>query len=218
MELLKIIRSLAFFELKSFIGRRIIRCKPQLNTSGENYLNLGCGANIVPGYINADFFFFKRWQNPDFKLQWQLDLRYPLQCEDEVFAGVFCEHTIEHLTVAQVGNLFREIFRAMKPGAFFRLIVPDLEKYVVFYRDKEALPTCEEFKRRFNSGCAAFRFIAQDHGHLSLWDSCELKSALKSCGFVEIEQVKFNCSRDELLKLDSSAREWESLYVECKKP
>ena len=62
-----------------------------------------------------------------------LDLRYPLNCPDSVWDGVFTEHTIEHLYPNQVYHLLMELYRTMKDGTVIRITVSDLKKYIEFY-------------------------------------------------------------------------------------
>ncbi len=205
------------FELKSLIGRKVLKPIPRLFSS-ENYLNLGCGGNILSGYINADFYFFKFWNRPDHNLQWQLDLRYPHHCEANVFSGVYCEHTIEHLKKEQSDNLFRELFRVMKSGAYIRIGVPDLNKYIQFYRNELQGKTCDEFSKRFQNGCEAFSSLTQEHGYQSVWNNVELVNSLLSAGFIEAEEMASMCSHDAKLQIDTPDRSWETLYVEAKKP
>jgi hypothetical protein len=95
---------------------------------GDQLLNLGCGQNGQEGYVNADFFRLRnRGACPGF---WGVDRRYPLHCPDNHWAGVFTEHTLEHLHPAHVLALLRELHRTMQPGAWLRIVVPDLSRYV----------------------------------------------------------------------------------------
>ena len=133
------LKDFLLFELKSWIGRNFIRNKPKLKNS-ENYLNLGCGDNYIEGYINADFFCrFKFWKKDIRKLEWQLDLRYPLQCNDEVFDGIFTEHTLEHLSPNDSKKLLGELYRILKQDAIVRITIPDIEKYIKFYNKEPKL-------------------------------------------------------------------------------
>ena len=127
------LKELALFELKSWLGRKFINNSPKLNIK-SHYINLGCGNNLVKGYINADFFYrFKFWKKDILKKEWQLDLRYPLACRDEVFDGIFTEHTFEHLYPSQVKLLLLELYRVLKKDSYIRMTVPDIEKYALFY-------------------------------------------------------------------------------------
>ena len=53
------LKELLVFELQSFVGRNFFRKRPILFKE-KNYLNLGCGHNLIDGFVNADFF-YKVW-------------------------------------------------------------------------------------------------------------------------------------------------------------
>lgn len=135
------------FETISFLGRyffsHISSRTPKfhaLASKEKNYLNLGCGSQFRQAMgggtiINADFFShlkpYKTYSTP--MPQWQLDLRYPLQCPHNIFDGVFSEHTLEHLYIDDAIALLRDIFRILKPNGTIRLSVPDLELHIQQY-------------------------------------------------------------------------------------
>jgi predicted SAM-dependent methyltransferase len=203
------------FEITSILGRLIFNHKPKLN-NGKNYLNLGCGYNIVQGFINADFFYsLKFWNNPKLKTDWMLDLRYKLNCDNEVFDGIFSEHTFEHLYPFQVKNLLKELHRVMKISACIRITLPDIDKYIKFYNGNFDDIEADEFKKRFSTGCSAIRNITQKYFHCSVWNYEEIASYLMEAGFREIKEMSFGQSRDENLLLDIEARKWETIYVEA---
>ena len=79
------------------------------------------------------------------------DLRRPLPFADGAFEGAFSEHTLEHLTAADAVALLRDVHRVMRPGAVFRVAVPDLDQYVRFYNGTNPSP---EFAQ-FQNGCEA---------------------------------------------------------------
>ena len=203
------------FELRSLYGRTFLRPKPKLKTKGKNLLNLGCGSNKIEDWINADFFgSIKFWKKYDNNPEWMLDLRYPLNCDNNVWDGVFTEHTLEHLYPVQVLNLLKELNRTMKPGAWIRITVPDLKKFVSYYCAKEV----HENFLRWSTGCESIRSLTQNYGHRSVWDSELLARFLQESGFINIKEVSFMQGREKLLLKDSKEREWETLYMEAQKP
>ncbi|MDZ7832276.1 MAG: methyltransferase domain-containing protein [Desulfobacterales bacterium] len=210
-------KELCFFEVKSFLGRKLKMDKPKLNR-GNNYLNLGCGDTIVCAYVNADFFYkFKFWKTYSRNIEWQLDLRYPLNCRNSIFEGIFTEHTLEHLYAFQVQCLLAELHRVLKPDCIIRITVPDLEKYVSFYTNNHADIDVEAYSKRFKSGCQAIRTLAQDNFHCSVWDFQELKTVMETVGFRDIQKKAYMAGEDPKLLLDKDGRRWETLYVEAKK-
>lgn len=205
------IKSEAIFELKSMLGRLLFSKKPKIKVNNK-YLHLGSGQNRYDGWVNADFFIFK----PTFIIKrpdWMLDLRYPLNCDDNTWDGVFTEHTLEHLYPNEADALLRELYRTMKPGAWIRISVPDLAKYVRYYLgdivDDEFL--------EWSTGCEAIRSLTQDWGHHSVWDPKLLMRVLADAGFGDTNEVSFRVGSDPMLNKDSEDRRWESLYVEARK-
>jgi predicted SAM-dependent methyltransferase len=205
------LKGILVFELKSLWFRILFSKKPQFKFghSDKKLLNLGCGSSRFEGWINADFPSFRQKS----KHEWSLDLRFPLNCEDNFWDGVFCEHTIEHLYPDQVARLLQEVFRTLKHGSWLRITVPNLKRYVDYYCGKEV-------DKRFSSrgtGCEAIRSLTQDYFHVSLWDADLLKRYLNEAGFTEIKEVSFLEGTDPALLKDSESRAWETLYVEAKK-
>lgn len=206
------VRSALLFEVKSWLGRALLSYPaPTINT-GPQLLNLGCGHKCYPGFVNADFFIFRRRE--DIPRFWGLDLRYPLNCPDSYWDGVFTEHTCEHLHPVHVLALFRELLRSIKPGGYLRVVVPDLRKYVDYYEGRHSHGMFSRWKPRGN----ALRSISQNYLHLSLWDAEMLSDCLTRAGFCEVKQCEFMKGEDPRLLQDSPERAYESLYLEARKP
>ncbi len=215
MEYKSSLKGLFIFELKSWLGRKIKKTTPEIK-SKENYLHLGCGNNIVNGYVNADFFYgFNILKKKLKKLEWQLDLRYPLDCEKETFDGIFSEHTLEHLYPDEAKNLLSEMFRVSKKGATIRITVPDIQKYVCFYNKDINGCNYDKFSEMYSTGCDAIRNITQNFFHFSAWDFEELKNYLENVGFTNVQKKEYGDSSNRKLLLDAEGRAWETLYVEA---
>ena len=115
-----------FFELVSVLFR--LSAKPlRLDPEQTNYVNLGCGNVIVDGFVNVDFFL------SSVRKDYGADLRHPLKIGDHTVDGIFCEHTLEHLTYEAVDQLLGECQRILKKGGIMRIIVPDLSLFIANY-------------------------------------------------------------------------------------
>ncbi len=211
------LKELFLFESKSVFGRLFLNRKPKL-FKDKNYLNLGCGSNIIEGYINADFFkIFQFLKKKIHQKQWQLDLRYKLNCQNDTFNGIYSEHTLEHLYPSQVKILLPELHRIIKKNAFIRISVPDIQKYIDYYNNITDKIDIERFNIKYKTGCEAIRNITQNYYHCSVWDFEELKKYLETAGFRNVKKMKFNESNDNNLTIDTKERKWETLYIEAQK-
>ncbi len=82
-------------------------------------LNLGCGDDIRPGFVNVDKF-------PLNESVVQADLPN-LPFEDEQADEVLLSHVLEHFGYADGELLCREIHRVLKPGGYAFIEVPDIQ-------------------------------------------------------------------------------------------
>lgn len=77
-------------------------------------LNLGCGDQLLPGFVNVD-----NCGTPDL----HLDLsRFPWPWETDSVGEVYCAHFLEH--VDDYGATIQEIHRILAPGGTFHFRVP----------------------------------------------------------------------------------------------
>jgi predicted SAM-dependent methyltransferase len=166
---------------------------------GEKKLNLGCGENVLAGWLNVDF-------DPLSPEVVYLDAtaRFPLP--DGVFDLVFSEHMIEHVSYAHAEHMLRECWRVMKAGGRIRISTPDLKFLMDLYHGDKS-PLQEEYVRRSaeEAGIKAMdthvinRFV-REWGHLFIYDEKALKAALQEAGFGEIERCALHESRAAALR------------------
>lgn len=212
------------FEITAFFGYRFSKNLTNL-PQNECYLNIGSGSDVVKGFINIDFFGVPG-------IDYAADLRKPLLIPDNSVDGIFCEHTIEHLTYEQAQALLRECNRILKVGGVIRIILPDLSKFIEAYQvgnsnwfeDWERLMFLNSddhsrSQRKLSSPIEAISFVTQEYGHLSCWDQETIQIYLKRANFVKIEEKSFkNGSVAGLIAdLDAEDRKFVSLYVEASK-
>jgi Methyltransferase domain len=170
----------------------------------KKFLNVGCGGNREPGFLNLDY----QWQ-PGVDLCW--DIRKGIPLPGGSLRGIYSEHTLEHVSQADCLAVLQEFRRMLVPGGAVRLVVPDLELYVRHYVASRAEnPDSIEGARELNDVCFS-------HGHCVIYDAPSLILLLKTAGFVEAEQRAFREGRHPDLILDSEYRKQFSLYVEAMK-
>ena len=105
-------------------------------------LQIGCGGNILAGWLNSDLnpvrsmgvYIANRQGSPSSKGVAPRPLRdvifvdatKRLPFPDGAFDYIFSEHMIEHIPFRAATGLLGEIFRVLKPGGILRLSTPDL--------------------------------------------------------------------------------------------
>jgi len=123
-------------------------------TKTSRKLHLGCGMNIVDGWINLDGSWNARLaKHPNLKrllkffrifpaslanIPWNTeilihDLRKPLPFHDNYFSAIYASHLLEHLYLEQAKHLLKECFRVLKPCGVLRMVVPDLSAIILEY-------------------------------------------------------------------------------------
>ncbi len=116
-------------------------------SSIPNRLHLGCGLNVVDGWLNVDGSWNAWLANHPlirkvakasrlaprsmFAVEFPrgittLDVRKRLPWPDASFDAVYASHLLEHLHHEDAKRLLRECLRVLRPGGVARFVVPDL--------------------------------------------------------------------------------------------
>jgi len=82
-------------------------------------LNLGCGLDKKPGWVNIDI---RREVNPD--LVW--DLEKPLPLPSNYAEEILAKDVLEHISFRKVRDVLKDWYRVLKPGGKITIQVPDL--------------------------------------------------------------------------------------------
>lgn len=83
-------------------------------------INLGCGPDIKPGYVNVDFRVVAGVTSMDLS---QLPWKFDDECADEILMLDF----LEHFPYGKTEQMLGEVWRVLKPGAFVDIQVPDFD-------------------------------------------------------------------------------------------
>ena len=181
------------------------------NRQGPLYLNLGSGPRGVDDahWVNVDGFLD---QNVHYLIDFGVQLPFP----NAVFDGVFCEHVIEHFSLADGERIAREVHRILRIGGGFRVIVPDAELVLRRYFDAP-----DELVARRGTGVETPMeivnlYFRQRYEHQFVYDWLTIEKMLLRAGFAVVRRSAFG-QGDQCppVILDDEKYEWESLYVEA---
>jgi predicted SAM-dependent methyltransferase len=183
--------------------------------AGDLKLNVGCGTDYKPGWINIDNNSDDNIEQLD--LNW--DLRNPLPFPDGSVDYIFNEHFIEHLTVEEGQKSVKDFMRVLKPGGVMRIATPDLRDAVELYLDPKwrDRPLITKFGLQFIQTPAELMNMSFSWwGHKWIYDYEELVRRLNEAGFTNIAKQKLRKSQHKDLR-DLEIRDESTLIVEIKK-
>lgn len=173
-----------------------LRCHPITK------LNIGCGTNSLPGWLNTEF------AAPLERGILFLDARRRFPLPDASFDYVFSEHMIEHIRLSSALAMLRECHRILKPGGRIRIATPRLEflievmtgpaedqlAYAAYhYDDLEEEPSIRTPARIVND-------YHRRWGHQFVYDEPTLRLLVERAGFQNVKVVPLNCSDDPNLR------------------
>jgi predicted SAM-dependent methyltransferase len=154
-------------------------------------LNLGCGRDPRPGFLNADL-------GLSGEVHMDVTRRFPFA--DGSFRLVFTEHLLEHLSEAGALRCLHECHRVLEAGGILRVSTPDLTREAAKYLDPagEGLAprplAAESSPWKYPSGTMPSAAQALNDGfylweHRHLYDREDLTRVLRAAGF---EQITFH--------------------------
>ena len=169
-------------------------------------LNLGCGPNILEGWLNTDI------EPIDDRVVY-LDAGKPFPFEDETFDFIFSEHMFEHLTYKEGKNMLSECYRVLRRDGVLRLSLPTLDNLIELYEhrhNKDAINYVEWSLQTFDkSGCIDDQigfntcFVINNFfhlwGHKMIYDRDVIYEMLRREGFREVFRENNNISHFNVL-------------------
>ena len=164
-------------------------------------LHLGCGRNILGGWINTDYNTAK-FSGSDY-----LDVTKKFPYDNNSVDYIFSEHMIEHISYQDGKFMLEESFRVLKSGGKIRISTPDLKFLIKLYNeDKTELQkryieySFKEYKLDGNSDTFVINNFHRDWGHIFIYDEKTLKSLFESIGFFDLKCYGLMESDDEELR------------------
>lgn len=197
----------------------IVRNRPFFSNpwpSEPFYLDIGPGPNASPDFYNIDY----EWRPGSDRC---LDITRQLDLPSRSISGVYTEHCLEHIPIERCATLLEEVYEALLPGAWIRIVVPDLEIYAREYvRSIDSGQNSMPYGLQNLAGVVApaipLNTVMRGHGHQFIYDFVTLAILLERAGFASIKKCSFKVGADPRLLKDADYRQIESLYVEAQRP
>jgi len=194
--------------IKHFIAELIIshdftrqyRVKRFLHRHQVVKLQLGCGPNVLPGWLNTD----KRASAYRAGAEY-LDVSRRFWLPDSSVDYVFSEHLFEHLTYPQAGNMLSECYRVLKPGGVIRIATPNLAFLFDLYLHPDSGINRQYIEWAANDGgipATPTYVVNRFHtawGHQIVYDYDTLVGVLAQYGFRDIRRCEMSKSIHEAL-------------------
>lgn len=183
----------------------------RLNLSAEQglKLNLGSGRSRIEGWVNVDV--------PPADLQ--MHLSWALPFAEAVAEYVYLSHVLEHFYRQEALELLCDVHRVLAPGGTARLVVPDIEKCMRAYVQKDE--GYFETRRRLwlvssESASTSLELVLKNAGagvkpeslwgHKQGYDFETLSHILRQAGFASVERSEYMESKHEALLIDTASR------------
>jgi len=171
-------------------------------------LHLGCGANIIDGWLNADLIETDSVP-PEAKKHlasiFIMDATKTFPFPDGPFSHIYCEDFLEHFDQKDGLSITAECFRVLKPGGVWRISTPSFDKI---------LPRLDLTAReRINLG-------HWNWGHKLLYTETYAATILRAAGFTPVTPCAYGAS-EECAFQGIDTREEQSdlnLILEATKP
>lgn len=190
-------------------------------------LNIGCGGNALPGWLNGDI-------RPRGDGVIYLDATESLPLPDASVHYVFSEHLVQDLTYPELQRFLAEQARVLVPGGRIRISGPDLMQVVLTFGAEP-----DSLAARYRKWAIAHHFKWADGEFASftvnqLFEQCRgfvpdrdtLRHALSVAGFVDIITQRVGRSDDPALRDlerhgtalgDEAMNEFETVVLEATK-
>jgi len=201
-------------------------------------LNLGCGSQVVDGWINVDYslgarlakFPLFRSINQKLKLfdlDWNpriyihdLSKRFPWL--DSSIDVIYSSHTLEHLSKDDGVKFLHECYRVLRQDGMIRIVVPDLRHFVFEYIYGQIV--ADEFVEKLgvlygNSGNTFKDLLSPfiQFPHKCMYDNQRLLEIMDLVGFAVNTKDAFESEIDDIHKIELPDRCTNAVIVEGRK-
>lgn len=215
--------------------RSVVAIQEYIQKSPIRNLQIGCGSNVLPGWLNTDL-----RDAPDV---YYLDAGEPFSIPDNTFDFVYSEHIFEHLKVDQQINMIVESFRILKPGGILRIATPSSDFLQKLYSEPQSpeatryinwamdnIPALALAKEKVIDKENHYIYIINNFykawGHQVIHNSKSLKALAEQFGFVNVVDCAVGeSSHSELQDIEKHGtiippdiNVYETMILEFQKP
>lgn len=209
----------------------------------KQYVNYGCSLSAPIEWINFDVSPTLRIQRTPILgriLKKKLNIIFPdnvlygdiikgLPIEDNSCDGLYCSHTLEHLSLKDFRKAIINSYKVLKYGGIFRCVVPNLEYEVRSYLNeldngnkmasiKFLNNTMLGVKERPRGMFGLITTFLGNSNHLWMWDHSSLVEELKNVGFSNIRICKLNDCEDPMFQFVEEIGRFENaVAIESRK-
>jgi SAM-dependent methyltransferase len=199
--------------VRAFAARRDGYVQAQLKQ-----LRIGKRARNLRLNIGSGSFALRDWLNIDLPpAQLGINLRWGLPLPDGCARYAFMSHVLEHFYYpGEALTILKELRRVLGPGGRLRIVVPDIEKWLVAYATGDA-KFFDSRKRVWKKASRGTRleqlllYTGSGHGahpsyffgHKGGYDYETIRKLLLRARFVDIERSDYQASRHKALRVDT---------------
>ena len=202
-------------------------------------LNLGCGPQVVDGWVNVDYALGAKLAKLPvvgplsrsvglFNVKWDPriylhDLTKPFPWGAGSVDACYSSHTVEHLSRDHGARFIAEAFRVLKSGGVLRIVVPDLAPLVTRYTLGK-LPAdrfVEELGVLYGSDKKGLKKLLaplMEFPHKCMYDTSTMLRAMNDAGFVSSVRAPFDSEISDIRLVELEDRTRDAVIVEGRKP
>ena len=210
----------------------------EATASTQMKLNLGCGTQIVDGWLNVDYSLGARLAKVPvvnavvktiglFEIEWNRqifihDLTRRFPWPDNTADVVYTSHTLEHMSLTDGAAFLHECVRVLKPGGILRIVVPDLRPIAQRYLADELLAEnfldemCvlySKYPSRLKTWLAPF----VQYPHKCMYDKAALARACWKAGIGVTDRLPFDSGIEDIYKIEIESRTMDAVIIEGRK-
>lgn len=170
-----------------------------INNNEVKKMQIGCGSNILDGWLNTDL-------NDSYEIAF-LDAGGKFPISANTFDYIYSEHLFEHLKVEQQLNMFQESYRILKKGGVLRIATPTLDFLFDLYNNPKT-PKSKDYVNYYISYFPQFKKVNElvidkdEHynyvinnffkawGHQMIHNFSSINKLALQCNYTQVRRAK----------------------------